>query len=191
MRFIVEVLERLVNLSVLPNETPSQITLAQQCAKKLAARQDWRKNVPLLPAEMLRLVQLHRLARLRQLSEKTQGDVFCPYKFARTETIIRIPCRNSFERLWVHKAAEELRLVHGRYGEWDAWQKDLHMDYRCRCRWCWRSAGQKAHRVAGVWVSSDPATAALCTRKDKQHRREALGNKNGFRSPKPCFSKSQ
>jgi hypothetical protein len=78
-----------------------------------------------------------------------------------------ILCTSSFERRIVHILSHGLNLYHSRHGERNNDYKN-NFDWQCKCKWCWKSAGEQYYKIIGVKISNVPLPLS---RKDKCHQR--------------------
>jgi hypothetical protein len=64
-------------------------------------------------------------------------------------------CENSYQRRLVHILAYALDLYHVRHCEWnDEYKK--YFDWQCKCKYCWKEAGEKYFKIIGVKISTTP-----------------------------------
>jgi hypothetical protein len=166
MRLIVDFLVTAVAVwchgSVAASLLREPTNLVRLAARQLSKYRDMDLN---LPGELAAEVRNQRVFGLRELVQQLPGNDMMNAQ-------MRIGCRNSYERLWAHRAARIVDVAHGRFGVWDSTAKSR-MDPQCLCRMCWKSAGESGYRLAGVWMSAELDAFRLNTRKDKVHARLA------------------
>lgn|SRR3989338_3135074 len=95
-------------------------------------------------------------------------------------TVQFIDCPNAYQRRVTHIIAEALDLHHVRQGNWTESLKDQHFDFQCRCKYCWRGAGEKYFRINTVCVAAD--IELPLARKDRAHQHHERNQKQASTS---------